>query len=442
LISDWNTLLVQDAIDDGILLVEDGNHGEYRPLAHEFVPAAGTPFVRPDDLKEGRVAFGACDLINAEATKRVRKGHGRPRDVLFTHRATVGRMALVRDSDPVFVANPGVTVWRSLDEAKIDHRFLYYSMQTDAFMHQVWAVAGSTDTFPYVSLTQQRRLKLLLPPHGEQVLIGDCLAALDDKIDLNRFTNETLEAMAQAIFKDWFVDFGPTRAKLAGTAPYWDTGIWSGFPDQIDADGLPVGWSVCGLADIADLNPSERLPQGTEAPYLDMASLPVRGSWPDKPMTRAAGSGARFRNGDTLVARITPCLENGKTAFVSRLSSSEVAWGSTEFIVIRPRAPFPAEYGYLLARHDAFRAHAIQSMTGTSGRQRVQPESLRNFPVIRPPDRLVRHFGELVKGLFAQIAANELEAETLAAIRDLLLPKLMSGELRVREAEKITEVVL
>ncbi len=328
------------------------------------------------------------------------------------------------------------------DRGKLNPRFFLYTYLSPEFQDFLRSKTITGATVDRIGLIEFPKFPILLPQLAEQEAIASILGALDDKIDLNRRMNETLEAMARAIFKDWFVDFGPTRAKMAEQAPYHDPAIWSAFPDRFDADGLPFGWSVCGLADIANLNPSERLPQGTEAPYLDMASLPVRGSWPDKPTTRAAGSGARFRNGDTLVARITPCLENGKTAFVSRLSDSAIAWGSTEFIVIRPRLPFPAEYGYLLARHDAFRAHAIQSMTGTSGRQRVQPESLRSFPVVKPSDVVLRHFGEIVKGLFAKIPANELETETLAAFRDLLLPKLMSGELRVRDAEKMVEAVL
>jgi type I restriction enzyme, S subunit len=428
---------VSDLVARGVLHVEDGNHGEYRPLAHEFTQF-GTPFIRPDDLVNGRVAFGTCDHINDQALRRIRKGKGRAGDIVFTHRATVGRIARIGASDPPFVANPGVTVWRSNAPEILDPNYLYYFMQTPAFMDQVWAQAGNTDTFPYVSLTQQRELLLTLPAVQVQREIAHILCQLDDKIEINRLMNETLEAMARALFKDWFIDFGPTRSKLEGRVPS-NPSIDSLFPHAFDAEGVPQDWKPCTLIDLAELNPTERLRQGTPAPYLDMAALPTRGFWPDPPIQREAGSGARFRNGDTLCARITPCLENGKTAYVTCLGGEEVGWGSTEFIVIRPRPPVPPEFGYLLARDDNFRAYAIQSMTGTSGRQRVPPEPLRAYRMVRPPDSIFVAFGALVSPQFQRIVINARESETLASIRDHLLPRLMSGEIRLGHAGEIAE---
>jgi type I restriction enzyme S subunit len=127
---------------------------------------------------------------------------------------------------------------------------------------------------------------------------------------------------------------------------------------------------------------------------------------------------------------------------VTRLREREIAWGSTEFIVIRPRPTLPKEFGYLLARDESFRAYAIQSMTGTSGRQRVPTDSLRTFAMVRPPTQLFIEFASLVRVPFKSIAANSEECDTLAATRDLLLPKLMSGEIRVKDAEKIAVTVL
>ena len=144
-------------------------------------------------------------------------------------------------------------------------------------------------------------------------------------------------------------------------------------------------------------------------------------------------------NGDTLVARITPCLENGKTAFIDCLQVSEVAWGSTEFIVLRPFPPLPPEFAYCLARDDGFREFAIQSMTGSSGRQRVPAESLDHFRLARPPAGLAEAFAERVQPYFHRIRAAADESRSLATLRDTLLPKLLSGEIRVPEAEQAVE---
>ncbi len=151
---------------------------------------------------------------------------------------------------------------------------------------------------------------------------------------------------------------------------------------------------------------------------------------------RPFGSGMRFINGDTLVARITPCLENGKTAFVDFLGEGQVGWGSTEYIVLRPRPPLPPEFAYCLARGAVFRDFAIQSMTGTSGRQRVQADSLAHLQLPRVLKPVAQAFGRAIKPLFARSSAAVRESRTLAALRDALLPKLISGELRVRDAER------
>jgi type I restriction enzyme S subunit len=142
----------------------------------------------------------------------------------------------------------------------------------------------------------------------------------------------------------------------------------------------------------------------------------------------------RFTNGDTLVARITPCLENGKTAFVDFLEAEQVGWGSTEYIVLRPKPPMPDEFAYCLARGADFRDFAIQSMTGSSGRQRVPAESLSHFRMVAAPKRVAELFGRFARPLFARASAATNESRSLAALRDTLLPKLISGELRVNAA--------
>lgn len=271
-----------------------------------------------------------------------------------------------------------------------------------------------------------------------QTAIADILGALDDKIELNRRMNETLEAMARAIFRDWFVDFGPTRAKMEGRDPYLAPDIWSLFPDRLDDEGKPEGWAAAPLVKLVQFNPTEQLVRGAEAPYLDMAALPTTGSNAEPWRPREFTSGTRFRNGDTLLARITPCLENGKTALVCGLPDGAIGWGSTEFIVMRGRTPVSRAVPYLIARDPAFRAHAIRSMTGTSGRQRASTEAIEDYRVAEPDTAEIwERFAEVNDPLFERIAANDRESQTLAATRDLLLPKLMSGEIRIKDAEKI-----
>jgi hypothetical protein len=236
------------------------------------------------------------------------------------------------------------------------------------------------------------------PTHVVRVLveIARVLGGLDDKIELNRRMNETLEAMARALFKWWFVDFDPVRAKAEGRDPGLSKPIADLFPTRLvdsELDDTPEGWPVAALPDVIDVNPTRSLRKGQLAPYLDMANMPTRGHTPDIVIDRPFGSGMRFVNGDTLIARITPCLENGKTAFVDFLQRGQVGWGSTEYIVLRPRPPLPGEFAYCLARSDGFREFAVQSMTGTSGRQRVQAGALSHYLVAAPPKKIGEYFG-------------------------------------------------
>jgi type I restriction enzyme S subunit len=320
---------------------------------------------------------------------------------------------------------------------RVNLRFAYYLISYIGLNH----LKDGTSN-PSLSRDVFGAQALPIPPLPEQSKIVDLLSALDDKIELNRRTNETLEALARAIFRDWFVDFGPTRAKAEGREPYLAPELWDLFPDRLDAEGKPEGWHIGELQEIIEVNPKEPLKKGTPAPYHDMASLPTMGPIPEPPVMREYTSGMRFRNGDALLARITPCLENGKTAFVQSLPGGVVGWGSTEFIVLRARPPVPDVFSYLLARDEAFRTHAIQSMTGTSGRQRARNEALATYAITLPNEPVWIAFAGFVEPLFAKVKWNGCESRTLAQTRDLLLPKLMSGEIRLKDAGKMAEALL
>ncbi len=311
-----------------------------------------------------------------------------------------------------------------------DARFLFYLLHTLDLNH--WR-AGSGQ--PLLNQTILGAIPTSVPEPKEQRAIAHILGTLDDKIELNRRMNETLEAMARAIFKSWFMDFDPVRAKAEGRQPpSMDAATASLFPDSFEDSPLgkiPAGWKATALPDSVEINPPRHLAKGQIAPYLDMQNMPSRGHRPAVWISRPLGSGTKFTNGDTLLARITPCLENGKTAFVDFLEDGQVGWGSTEFIVLRPRPPLPVEFGYYLARGEDLRAHAIQNMTGSSGRQRVPAECFAQYLIAEPPAPIAQRFGESARQLMEMIRANDEQSRALAALRDALLPRLLSGELHV-----------
>ncbi len=338
-----------------------------------------------------------------------------------------------------------------------DSRFISYFLRTLDF--QAYSDKGAV---PGLNRNHLHLAKVRLPGKNVQKSIATVLSSLDSKIDLNCSINQTLEAVAQAIFKSWFVDFDPVKAKIAAKAEGHDPlraamSTISGkpdaeldtlspeqyeqlaataalFPDDVEESELgniPRGWAVRALPDCIDVNPSRSLKKGTVALYLDMANVSTNSARVRNIVAREFSSGSKFQNGDTLLARITPCLENGKTAFVDFLNGDDIGWGSTEFIVLRSKIGLPESFAYFLCRDPEFRAFAIAQMAGTSGRQRVPNDCFGNYKLVEPAEPVAAEFGRLAGAALGQIKALDLEAKTLASLRDTLLPKLLSGELSV-----------
>ncbi len=314
-----------------------------------------------------------------------------------------------------------------------DTRFLAYALNQ---VQVAPFVTGAAQ--PKLNMGNLKRVSISWPDAGVRKTISGVGEHLDNRIDSLRQANATLEAIAQALFKSWFVDFDPVRAKAEGREPEgMDAATAAMFPSEFEDSELgpiPRGWHVKSLVGAFEINPKRTLKKGSIAKYLDMASVPTSGHVPSALVDRAFASGSKFMNGDTLLARITPCLENGKTAHVDFLDDGETAWGSTEFIVLRPRSPLPPYFGYLLTRQSAFRAFAIQAMSGSSGRQRVELGRLEQYRVTVPDQAVATRFGELSEPIRQSIWMNAQLAETLAALRDTLLPRLISGKLRVPES--------
>ena len=323
-----------------------------------------------------------------------------------------------------------------------DTAFAFYMVRSNIVRDYAIGQMTGTSGRQRVPAESLKHLTIPLPPPPEQRAIAHILGTLDDKIELNRRMNETLEAMARALFKSWFVDFDPVRAKMEGRVSGLPQHLADLFPDRLvdsELGKIPEGWEVVPLPELIEVNPKRALQKGERAPYLNMANMPTMGHVPDTIIDRPFGSGMRFANGDTLIARITPCLENGKTAYVDFLRDGKIGWGSTEYIVMRPKSPLPSGFAYCLARSTGFREFAIQNMTGTSGRQRVPAKALSQFMLSSPSERVAASFGRVVQPLLARASKAVYESRDLATMRDALLPKLVSGEIRLRDAGRAVE---
>lgn len=274
-----------------------------------------------------------------------------------------------------------------------DTRFLCYLINS---MDLSGYVTGSAQ--PKLSQANLNAITLSLPTLVEQKRIVEYLYMLDQKIDVNRQINDNLQQQAFSVFDN-----------LIANAENND----------------------CTVSDYAFLNPKRTLTKNQMARSIDMSQLSTSGAFPSGWEMKPFNGGMRFTNGDTLLARITPCLENGKTAFIDFLDDGEVAFGSTEYIVLAPKNGTPPEMLYCLARYPAFVDYAVKNMNGSSGRQRVSAETVGQYRLPLFDKHSLVLFKEVVSPMFLKMRYNSLENIRLSELRDALLPKLMSGEIDV-----------
>ncbi|EPI9664690.1 restriction endonuclease subunit S [Escherichia coli] len=318
---------------------------------------------------------------------------------------------------------------------------------------------------PLINQTIINTISVTIPKLSEKrVSIGHFLRHFDQKINLSLNINQSLEQMSQTLFKSWFVDFDPVidnaldagnpipealqsraelRQKVRSSADFKPllVEIRSLFPSEFEETELgwvPKGWTLKSVAKSININPSIKLPKNKIAKYVDMKSLPTQGYSISDIIEKPYSGGAKFQNNDTLFARITPCLENGKTGFVDFLDEKETAFGSTEFIVMRGTPQVHYLYVACLARENNFRLHAIQNMVGSSGRQRVQNSCFDSFYIAIPTPAVMSLFSGKVSSYFDKMYFCNLENKSLTALRDTLLPKLISGELSLDDLPDLT----
>ncbi len=399
---------VRQLINEGaILAVQDGNHGELHPTQENYV-LEGIPFIMASDLKGNDLDLITCKFLPEGLASSLRKGFALPGDVLLTHKGTLGLTTVVPELDaPYILLTPQVTYYRVNPDA-LRPEYLHYVFSSTEFQKRLLCHVRE-GTRPYVGITAQLDLEIEYPNINVQSAVVEELIALDRLIQISQQSIKLLEEAARLIYTEWFGRLRPPRLSTT-----------------IDANRQPVT-----LAEAVWINPKTTCEAGKEAPFVPMTALSQTGMVIEDVELRAIGGGAKFQNGDTLLARITPCLENGKTGFVQFLDDENpVASGSTEFIVLRPRRVNPY-WVYCLARTEHFREFAIRSMSGADGRQRVSTDSLAQYPVTIPPAEILEDFEQAVGPMFEQIHTLTKQIAQLRQARDLLLPRLISGQLRL-----------
>ena len=395
----------------------------------------GTPIITVEHLGENRIIHSKLPCVSDEDKIRLSKYTLREGDIVFSRVGSVDRRSLVRESEDGWLFS-GRCLRVRPDPNKIDSAYLAYFFGLPAFREHIRAIAVGA-TMPSLNTKILSNVSIVYPPLSEQRRIAHILGTLDDKIELNRRMNATLEEMARALFKSWFVDFDPVRAKMEGrwrrgkSLPGMPADLYDLFPDQLvpsELGNAPEGWEVKLIKEISNINPESwsRRNSPFEVKYLDIANTRwgtiqtiQHHIWEDAP------SRARriLRLGDTIVSTVRP--GNGSYALIGE----EGLTGSTGFAVIRPSEERFREITYL-ACTSRENVERLAHIADGGAYPAIRPEIVGQTKIVIPAcgNSLVNCFSSLVAPFFAKTISNNIQSRTITALRDALLPRLLSED--------------
>lgn len=402
---------------------------------------AGIPLITAKVIKGGRIETSS-EFIAADAYEEwMRRGIPEAGDVVITTEAPLGEVAQL-PKGKVALAQRVITLRGK--KGLVDNTFLKYLLLSRPFQEDLEARATGT-TVVGIKQSVLRKIDLAFPSFLDQKAIAHILGTLDDKIELNRKTNETLEAMAKALFKSWFVDFDPVRAKAEGRPTGLPAEISDLFPDSFEDSELgeiPSGWCVTEIDQIINLQKDSVDPSSAPDEVFDHYSIPAfdAGKYPAKELGSSIKSQKFFvSGGDLLVSKLNPSTPR---VWIPFASSSRRAICSTEFLVCRASNDAGRTYVYCLASSDC----VVEAMTGLAGgtsnsHQRIRPGDFLALSCCIGTEMVRSAFSDVVEPLLSKSLALRAESRSLSTTRDALLPKLISGEIRIPDAEKMLEEV-
>lgn len=383
--------------------------GDTPPKSRAEFYGSAFPFIKPTDMKVGQRYTSSWEENYSEEAYEKYKQKLIPEG--STAVVTIGSIGqkLTLTRTPCFV-NQAVNAVIP-DREKFDPMYVYYLLKHN--LHLVkQADTGASSGRENVSKSNFSSLEIYATlDFAEQVRIAGVLDSLDSAIENNQCRIALMEESARLLYREWFVHFR--------------------FPGN-DLEGVSyTDWTERPLSELISINPKTQFETDRAYPFVPMQSLSETSMLISDVEERVIQGGAKFQNLDTLLARITPCLENGKTGFVQFLTEeAPVASGSTEFIVLRGQLVSPF-WVYCLAREDSFRSHVIGSMVGSDGRQRVNTKCFDSYLARQPPPGLLEAFDAAVKPVFEEVEVLARVNRQLRICRDELLPRLMSGTIEV-----------
>ena len=430
---EWRVCTIDQLKADEDRAIAIGPFGS-RMKAETYV-AKGVPVIRGNNISDTRTFVGDFVFVSDEDADELRSCNVFAGDLVFPHRGAIGEVGIVpTDGVDRYILSSSLmklTCNRNL----IDPLFLFYFFRSKQGRHALLQNASTVGT-PGIGqpLASLRSISVPVPPLLKQRAIAHILGTLDDKIELNRRMNETLEAMARALFKSWFVDFDPVRAKVESRETGLPRDIADLFPDRLvnsELGEIPEGWEIGRLGDILKQR-VERCVASEETaarPYVPIDCIISRSLFllESKPGVEAQSSLTRFYKGDLLFGAMRPYFH--KVCIAPFAGTTR-----TTAFVLTPMDANDFAFATLLLHHPNTIDYATRHSTGTTIPYAVWTCSLENMPIVIPPLQIRESFNAAVLPMLARIPAPYFENRTLAALRDALLPKLVSGELRVQES--------
>jgi type I restriction enzyme S subunit len=444
--SEWREVRVEDIKSSTPSALATGPFGS--AISSRFFQDSGVPILRGGNLSEDvgiRLVEDDLAFLSPEKASEFKRSIVRRGDLVFTCWGTIGQVGLVDDRSrfPEYVVS-NKQMKLTPDPAIADSLFLYYLFSNPEMVAYV-RNAGIGSSVPGFNLGQLRQMPILLPPLAEQRRIAGILGALDDKIELNRRMSQTLESMARALFKSWFVDFDPVRAKAEGRDPSVPMSVADLFPESLqdsEIGEIPQGWRVGILGErLVELVSGAR-PRGGSAndgvPSIGAENVVGLGRYdfqaekfvPEAFFLRLEGKGAAIRDGDVLLYKDGAQIGR-KTYFESGFPHVRCAVNEHVFILRTARREDQRFLFFWLDQ--GWMTQEIVNLNSNSAQPGINQVGVRGLKLLIPPDDVVVAFDRAVAELTRRLFATRKEAIDLAGLRDAILPKLMSGSLRAAD---------
>ena len=415
------------------------NRGRTCPVGDVGMPLIATNCINNDMLYP---SYATTRYVAPDTYDSWFRGHPKPGDLLFVCKGSPGRVCVTPDPVDFCIAQDMVAI--RADPKRVYDRYLFAVLRSKLMQHRISNMHVGT-MIPHFKKGDFDKLDVPVPDNATQVSIGDMYFYFSSKIEQNRKTAGVLERLARAVFRAWFVDFEPVHAKAAGAKsfPAMPQTVFDQLPTTFtlgsdsDLGPIPDGWEVKALSDLASQVRITAKPEDIDPKthYIGLEHMPRRSfalnEW--EAVSKVTSNKSKFEAGQILFGKLRPYFHKVGVAPVSGVCS-------TDIVVLEPNSEWLFGPVLGLVTSDAFVDHTTACSSGTK-MPRTNWKDMARYEVAMGPEGMARAFTEIVRPMTDQVISGIHESRKLAELRDYLLPKLLSGAVRVRDAERLSEGV-